>query len=439
MQTTPSTLFSLFTVLFIFVATSITNVRFTQGFCPSWSIGLSSNNLKKSQGTTRTYTRIHQDVDCPYQHHHARSSSLALQGMKSPFDDFSGDDDDDAAAAADGHLDSFDVEAARRKLETLVGGAGGGSASGTVRDGTRSSNTMDTLDQGQKRQPPPRQQRHSHRQQTQQKPNFVPRRSFSIRSFHGDNKSNGNDASNNNSDTLPLPSPPPLTSIDRERKRAEMDLLLKLNDSDEALSDLWNLWFYERGRSAGARLLAAEELAAQPDRHLQAEIELKELMNEYGLHWVEPVHRLATLYYQQGRLLQAEQLFRTVLAVKPWHVGALSGVVVSYAERHAVHEARRAAALRLPRLAVAAAAGSSNRRRQQWVARAVAQAETNLARAEERLRVGFGQEDEHVTMRPNTNDDNSDNINVNNDFHRRLNVMLKESKVDEDVDKDAWQ
>jgi len=414
MQTTPSTLLSLLTVLLFFVAHSI---RSTQGF----SVSCLQRTKKSFQDSSQHHDFYYVYLYPKYHHQHARSSSsFALQGMnnKSPFDfdhdDEFADGDDDGG----GHFDSFDVEAARRKLESLVGESTGGSAGGT------SSSTMNTLDPGE--QPPSSLQQksrshHQQHQQTQQQiPHFFPRRSFSIPSLHDDESSNDNDDTNSdsNSSTLPLPPLPPLTSIDRERKQAEMELLRQLNDSDDALPDLWNLWFYERGPAAGARLLAAEELAVHSDRKMQnkAEDALKELMREYGLHWGEPVHRLATLYYQQGRLLQAEELFRTVLAVKPWHVGALSGLVVSYAERHAVHEARRAAALRLPKLA--SAPGSSNRRRQQWVARAVAQAEAILAHAEERLRVGFGQEDEHVT-------------------HHRWNVVWNEIKVDSD--KDAWQ
>ena len=144
------------------------------------------------------------------------------------------------------------------------------------------------------------------------------------------------------------------------------------------------------------------------------------------------------LYYQQGRYLPAEQLFRTVLAVKPWHVGALSGIVVSYAERHAVHEARTGAALRLPKIAPPT---SSNRRRQQWVSWAVQQAEAILQLAEKSLQNSFfGQADHHVSTLRHDEMDNTftggKNINptplwINNFPHFVMEEKLKH-------DQDAW-
>ena len=44
-----------------------------------------------------------------------------------------------------------------------------------------------------------------------------------------------------------LPPPPPLTSIERDRRMAKLKLLAQLEDGDEALEQLWSLWFAERG------------------------------------------------------------------------------------------------------------------------------------------------------------------------------------------------
>mmetsp|Transcript_5982 Transcript_5982/g.17303 ORF Transcript_5982/g.17303 Transcript_5982/m.17303 type:complete len:233 (-) Transcript_5982:595-1293(-) len=60
--------------------------------------------------------------------------------------------------------------------------------------------------------------------------------------------------------------PPPLTSIGRERRLAEMSLLRSLDADDAAMSDLWALWFSERGPKAASELLAAEELAGRRRR-----------------------------------------------------------------------------------------------------------------------------------------------------------------------------
>lgn len=283
---------------------------------------------------------VHHFHRCPIGY----GTTTALQGTKSPLQDQDCGDD----------FDSLDVEAARQKLEYLVGGSD---------------------------------------QQPQQHPDHYTEKTLVLSSKgHPETFSL---LEENSRSTLPLPGvvPPLLTSIDRERRRKEIELLRRLHDGDEALPDLWNLWFYERGSAAGTRLVAAEEVSRDPRRWHEAEHALKLLVTEFGLHWVEPLHRLATLYHKQGRWHQAEQLFRTVLAVKPWHVGALSGIVISYGDRHAVHAASTGAALRLPKLSP-----FSNRRRQQWVSRAVEQAETLLRQAEERLqKTSFGQEDLHVS------------------------------------------
>ena len=81
-----------------------------------------------------------------------------------------------------------------------------------------------------------------------------------------------------------------------------------------------------------------------------------------------------------------------VLAVKPWHFGALSGLVMVYAALHDVESARQFAARRLP---VYAPTGS-NRRRLAWVQKAVADAQDSLLRAESRLKKVFGARDEHT-------------------------------------------
>jgi len=192
-----------------------------------------------------------------------------------------------------------------------------------------------------------------------------------------------------------LPPPPPLTAIERERREAEIELLGRLDQGDEALSDLWTLWFQERGPQAAARLLLAEELTGRgPQYWDQAESILRELIEEYGVYWVEPVNRLATLYYMESKFEQAESLCKMVLAVKPWHFGALSGIVMVYAGMQDPPSARQWASRRLPTVAPT---GNPNRRRIAWVHKAVSDAERSLFAAEERVRHSFGRPDEHTT------------------------------------------
>jgi hypothetical protein len=191
---------------------------------------------------------------------------------------------------------------------------------------------------------------------------------------------------------LDLPTQPPLTSIDRERRMVEIQLLANLESGDQALSDLWTHWIQERGAAAAARLLRAEELTSQgPKYWAEAERMLKDLIEEYGIYWAEPVNRLATLFYMQGKLRDSETLSKLVLKVKPWHFGALSGIVMVYAGLRDSESARMWAARRMPSFAPE----GSNRRRAVWVERAFREAEKSLDDAEMRLKKSFGEPDQH--------------------------------------------
>lgn len=205
---------------------------------------------------------------------------------------------------------------------------------------------------------------------------------------------------NNNNNPWPLPTldvvlPPacPLTTIERERRQAEIQLLAQLAEGDESVTDLWTLWFGERGSEAAKKLARAEELTNEsPTLWKQAEDILRDLIQDYGVYWVEPVNRLATLYYMQGRLDEAETLCQIVLAVKPWHFGALSGIVMVYAAQADSEKARMWAASRLPTFAPT----GPNRRRVVWAEKAVASARESLEMAEKRVQELFGAPDDHI-------------------------------------------
>jgi hypothetical protein len=176
---------------------------------------------------------------------------------------------------------------------------------------------------------------------------------------------------------------PPLTTIGRARLDAEMECLSGLMDSDEPLSDLWTLWFEERGAAAARELKAAEVLSMSgPQYWDEAEAKLRDLIEEHGVHWAEPVNRLATLMYLRGRLKESKELCEIVLAVKPWHFGALSGVVMVCAGLSDVSGARLWADRRLPPLLPD---GDTTERRMLWVERAVKEALRAEQRAERRV------------------------------------------------------
>jgi hypothetical protein len=202
-----------------------------------------------------------------------------------------------------------------------------------------------------------------------------------------------------------LPLPAPLTSIERERRQAEISLLASLEKGDHAIEKLWNHWYHERGHEAAKRLSKADLLSTQGrDKWEAAETLLKEIISEYGVHWAEPPNRLATLYYMQGRLKESAELCKSVLAVKPWHFGALSGLVMVYAGLNDVEEARCWATRRLPPLQPV----GPNRRRVEWVKCAIQNAENALLDAEKRLREDFGSKDCHAVYNKNGMDFSGD-------------------------------
>jgi hypothetical protein len=183
---------------------------------------------------------------------------------------------------------------------------------------------------------------------------------------------------------------PPLTTIAKERRTAEIHLLKQLEKGDEAVSALWSLWFSEQGPQAEAELQQTDDLMVQgPAMWGEAEDRLRSLVAKHGVHWAEPLNRLATLYYLQKRWKQSRALCELVLSVKPWHFGALSGIVMVCAEMDDLEGATQWAALRLPPIEAIG-------RRVVWVQRAVETARRSLKQAEERVRLSFGKPDEHI-------------------------------------------
>jgi tetratricopeptide (TPR) repeat protein len=264
--------------------------------------------------------------------------------------------------------DFFDIEAARRELEVLVGGGGSPLAREQMQQ------AREQKQQAQQQQP---------RQSPEQPASEPrPRPSYPILEGHIAAQPSLN---------VELPPPPPLTTIERARRHAEIELLEKIDShGDEFLSEIWSLWFSERGPQAEKLLYKADSLIKEgPPGWGEAEVILLHLVDEYGLFFFEPINRLATLYYLQGKLEEAEILCKTALAVKPWHFGALSTIVRVYADLGDSENAKQWAAHRLPSL------GSNvpSKRRHRWVERAVQASQKALADAEHRIVESFGESD----------------------------------------------
>jgi len=211
------------------------------------------------------------------------------------------------------------------------------------------------------------------------------------------------------------PPPPPFTTILRERRINELEILNSLSSSDQAITDLWSLWFTERGTEAATLLLRAEELSSRAvgangsasgsspssggsgaagsgeEDAQEAESLLWDLIEEHGVHWVEPVNRLATLMYMRGRLEESKALCEVVLSVKPWHIGALSGIVMVCISMNDVGCAREWAEKRLPPMLLDGGANDRGgdvicSRRMAWVTRACRDAKYQLDSVEKQGR-----------------------------------------------------
>lgn len=120
---------------------------------------------------------------------------------------------------------------------------------------------------------------------------------------------------------------PPLTAVGRTRRLHEIKLISMLTQSDEAITDLWALWIAEKGPAAATLLLRSEQLM-HVESYDEAEKILWTIIHQYGSNWAEPINRLATLKYMQGKYEESKQLCELVLQIKPWHFGALRGLVL---------------------------------------------------------------------------------------------------------------
>lgn len=204
------------------------------------------------------------------------------------------------------------------------------------------------------------------------------------------NDSDDDDVASDDGDASTLNDIPPLLStIGRERRLVEIDLLQALEFSNEPTGDLWTLWYSERGPQAHAELREIEEtLFADPSQWNAAEAKLQDMIAHHGVHFCEPLNRLATLYYMQGRYKESKKLCQLVLEQKPWHFGALSGIVMVCASLKDIQGARKWAARRLPPMVPDGT--TDNQRRKEWTKRAVDDARKALMEEEERVRQAFG-------------------------------------------------
>merc|ERR1712151_235577 len=115
---------------------------------------------------------------------------------------------------------------------------------------------------------------------------------------------------------IELPEPSNVvTSIERDYRRTEINLLLQLKfNNDKPISNLWTLWFSEKGPIAKKELNACDALMTNPTDWTLCETKLLKLIDEYGVYFTEPMNRLATLYHLQGRLGESYKLCQIILS-----------------------------------------------------------------------------------------------------------------------------
>lgn len=111
-------------------------------------------------------------------------------------------------------------------------------------------------------------------------------------------------------------------------------LLEELKDPDEtirdrATSELWRIWFHQKGM-VGFELLRRAQILLEGGEVSQAETVLTELISDIP-DFAEAWNRRAVLYYTIGEYKKAIEDCKVVIKLNPVHFGALHGLGLSYA------------------------------------------------------------------------------------------------------------
>lgn len=247
-----------------------------------------------------------------------------------------------------------------------------------------------------------------------------------------------------------LPELPPLSSIERDRRLIEIQLLQCLANDNDVMEHLWTHWYSERGDGAKLLLQQTDDYLADPTLWTKCEQNLIAIIEDYGIYFLEPVNRLATLYYLQRKFQTSYQLCQLILYIKPYHVGALSGIVQVCVGLGDADMARKYWKQRLPSIPNDDIVTGDNEEevtdrnrvvrqsRRDWVDRAVGSAKDLL---EERMTARidfFGQRDTPSTTTTTTTNDYSDE-NRNNYNNDNNNSSMNKNIDDDDDEMDAWQ
>ncbi len=98
---------------------------------------------------------------------------------------------------------------------------------------------------------------------------------------------------------------------------------------DRATSELWRIWFHQKGMM-GFELLRRAQILLEAGEVSQAETVLTELISDIP-DFAEAWNRRAVLYYTIGEYKKAIEDCKLVIKLNPIHFGALHGLGLSYA------------------------------------------------------------------------------------------------------------
>ena len=156
-----------------------------------------------------------------------------------------------------------------------------------------------------------------------------------------------------------------------------------LQNQEIVVSELWTIWYGERGPLNEQRLRNIEETLGDPSQWENAEQQYLDLINEHCKSdgesklnlslWVEPANRLATLLYLMGKLKESKAWCEAILEAKPWHIGALSGIVMVCVQLKDEEGAKKYIEMGLPNLSA-----EMRNARKAWVERNVKNAKEQL-------------------------------------------------------------
>jgi hypothetical protein len=150
-----------------------------------------------------------------------------------------------------------------------------------------------------------------------------------------------------------IPALPRMSGTKRRRIEREKVLIGMLagEQAEQAIGLLWKHWFNERGETARLQMEEVENLMGgsglDPQALEQAASKLDKLIEAHE-DWAEPMNRLAMVRFLQQRWSDSVMLCEKVIVIKPWHFGALSGLIMCHQRRGNIEAAQEYVTRNIP-------------------------------------------------------------------------------------------